>query len=264
MGRAKLLIELLPSKYLDYKMMHRFTLFVAIGLLFVIPVQAEDAIDTRPVVKYDKVQDSLSLTAEDVSLRHLLALIAMQSHIEVLFDDLAEQTISMTLEDRPLESALKTLLRGSSYAFRYNKGEDDKLLLIGVKVLPEGGGNNAQPLLHAAGEAFMHEKNNRLLSIEEQARQDAYNQRWLSRLAEMPPAIREKVTEHAKQRIADQDKRAAERAARSKKKKAQREARKAERKQKRQQEFDAMSEEEQAMALQRQDDARERARANAQ
>jgi hypothetical protein len=230
--------------------MRTLPLFFMIAFLFSATVRGEEA---APSVTYDKEQDTLSVTAENSSLKLLLSHIAMQSHVEVLFDDRAERVINMTFENRPLQSALKDLLRGSSYAFRYDKGVNDTTLLIGVRVLPEGGADtgSTQPLLHVAGEAFMHEKNNHVLSAEEQSRQEVYNKRWAARLAEMPAEVREKVTEHARERIAELDKKNEARKARKAEKKAQREQLREERQAKQQQRLDELSPEERALIEQR-------------
>ena len=205
------------------------------------------------VVLYDKQQDTLNVNVTDMSLKRLLATIAIQSHIEVLFDDDADRTINMTFEDAPLERALKNLLRGSSYAFRYTRDNNDRALLIGVTVLPEGaaGDGNAQALLHAPGETFMHKKNKRSQSIEQYERQEVYNQRWQARLKEMPDEVREKAEKHAAERLKALDEKNAAREKRAQEAKEKREAFKAERKAKRQEDFDQLSPEEQAVELQR-------------
>jgi hypothetical protein len=217
------------------------------------------AAQTPPDVRYDKQRDTLSFAVEETSLKLLLTHIAMQSGIEVLFDERADRPVTVTFDQRPLPDALKNLLIGSSSVLRYERGDADQLLLIGVKVLPEGTTDgNAQPLLHAAGEAFMHERDNRMLSAEEQEKKNLANERWQARLKEMPPAVREKVEQHAKERLDTLEQKSAERKASSAEKKAKREADKAERKAKREQEFEALSPEEQALVEQRRSEARAR------
>lgn len=205
------------------------------------------------LVLYDKQKDTLNMNVTDMSLKRLLATIAIQSHIEVLFDDGAEQSISMAFDDAPLQKALENLLRGSSYAFRYTRDNNDRALLIGVTVLPEGdtGDGNAQSLLHAPGETFMHEKNKRSQSIEQYERQEAYNQRWQARLKEMSDEVREKAEKHAADRMKALDEKNAAREKRAQEAKEKREAFKGERKAQRQQQFEQLSPEEQAVVLQR-------------
>jgi len=201
-------------------------------------VRAEQA---SSVIHYDKQKDTLSINVDKIPLKQVLATIAIQSHIEVLFDDKADQTITMELEKRSLQDALKNLLRGTSYAFRYTRDSNNKALLIGVSVLPDGdapdakvGDANPQPLLEVTGEVFMHAKNNRQLSIEEFARQETYNQRWQARLAEVPAHIREKAEQHARERLEAKDKKKVARQERREKKKAEHEERKQAREAKRQ------------------------------
>ncbi|MCW9087923.1 MAG: hypothetical protein OQK54_00120 [Gammaproteobacteria bacterium] len=178
-------------------------------------------------VEYNRQADTLSLSAEQRSLKEILGKIAIQSQLEVLFDERADRQVTMTFEDRPLEDGLKNLLSASNYAFRYTKDETGKLLLIGVHVLPEGSSDPslAQPLLHVAGEAFMNAKHNYQMPQQESA---LFNKRWQARLAEMSPEIQKKVTEKAQERIADLEAKRKARQARSEEKKAEREAKRAE------------------------------------
>lgn len=226
-------------------------------------VRAEEAPN---VIKYDKQKDALSISVNKVSLKQVLATIAIQSHIEALFDDRADEPITMSFEDRPLEEGLKNLLRGSSYAFRYTRDANDKALLIGVSVLPRGdapdakvGDANAQPLLEVTGEVFMHAKNNRQLSIEAFAKQEAYNQRWQARLAELPADVRARAEQHAREKLEAHDKKSAKREEHAASKKAEREERKKASEVKRQELLESMSPEDRAFAEQRRKNAEQAA-----
>lgn len=216
-------------------------------------------------VTYDKQKDTLSFKVENASLKQLLTRIAMQSHIEVLFDDRAEQTITMAMEERPLQDALKNLLKANSHAFRYSRDNNDKVMLIGVSVLPKGDGpDNALPLLHAAGEAYTNAKNNRVLSIDEDARKTLSNQRWQARLAEMPEAIQEKVVKNANERLDKKEKKKAQRKERRDAKKKQREERREKRIAERQQRLESLSPEDREVAEQRREAIKNRVIMNAQ
>lgn len=201
------------------------SLFAIILVFSPAAVTAEEP--ANPAIDYDKAADTLSLDVEKVSLKRLLATIAIQSQIEVLFDERADREVTMQLEKRSLEAGLENLLRESNYLFRYGKDEAGKHFLLGVRVLPKGESDsgNVQPLLHAAGEAFMNAKHNR--QGMPQAESALYNQRWQARLAEMPSEVREKVTKHAQERLESTEKRKAERLARAEEKKKEREAKRA-------------------------------------
>ena len=99
--------------------LHR--LFAVIMLFSPVAFAAEEP--AQLAIDYDKAADTLSLDVEKASLKTLLATIAMQSQIEVLFDERADREVTMQLEKRSLETGLENLLRESSYLFRY--GEDE-------------------------------------------------------------------------------------------------------------------------------------------
>ncbi|MFO7592422.1 MAG: hypothetical protein R6X15_00065 [Pseudomonadota bacterium] len=230
---------------------------LAVLILFTQPAFAADA-PTAPAISYDRAADTLSLDVEQVSLKTLLATIASQSQLEVLFDDRADRKVTMQLEKRSLQAGLENLLRESSYLFRYDKDEEGNTFLLGVRVLPKGESDsgNLQPLLHAAGEAFMNAKHNRQAGAN--AESALFNKRWQARLAEMPKPVREKVIKHAKERIEKIEKREAERQARIEEKKKEREAKMAERRKEHELKSpDEMTPEEYALHQQRLDWARQ-------
>ena len=70
--------------------------------------------ETSPskIVSYDKANDQLNVSAETVSLKRVLGKIAMKSGIEVLFDDKADEPLSINMQSVPLEHGIKQILKG--------------------------------------------------------------------------------------------------------------------------------------------------------
>jgi len=155
-------------------------------------------------VSYDKTSDQLSVVANSASLRQVLARIARQSGIEVLFDDMAEETISADIQSEALESGLKRLLNGRNYLMRYSRDEQQKLLLIGVMVLPVGeqDSGRARRLVGLDTEAYDRARSQ--LSLEQAQRIDVSNERWQARLSELPPESRDKLEKVVEQRLLKQ------------------------------------------------------------
>jgi len=87
------------------------------------------------MVSYDKASDRLSVVADDASLKMVLGRIAQQSGIEVLFDDKAEESVSLDVQSETLESGLKQILRGRNHMMRYGRNDQQQQMLIGVMVL---------------------------------------------------------------------------------------------------------------------------------
>lgn len=234
--------------------MRHFAFIGIFTLLFAVAAHAEEAM---PLVDYDQVNDTLSVEAKEASLKRVLTLVAMKSGVEVLFDERAEQPLSMTFENQPLKAGLENLLRQSNYAFRYSKADDGKMALVGVKVLPAGEeGGEVVPLAHVAGGFFMHEKGNRMLSAEQIGQREEYNRRWQARINELPPEVREKVTKHAKERLDEMERKKAAREQRSQEMKDRRESRRTERNTRRQERIESMTPEERAAYEARQQEMR--------
>lgn len=162
------------------------------------------------VVHYDKANDQLTVVADAASLKWLLGRIAQQSGIEVLFDDLAEETVSIDIQSESLESGLKRMLKGRNHSMRYSRNQQQKLLLVGVMVLPVGQQDNgrAKRLLAMDDEAFYRARSQ--LSVQQVQQMDMANERWQVRLDELPPGYREQLeqkvtTRLRKQALRDQD-----------------------------------------------------------
>ena len=190
MKRAKLTLFLLP-----------LLTFFALG---VTTVQADTTSNdssnkttlktsTAAIVRYDKASDQLSVTADSASLKSVLGAIARQSGIEVLFDDLAEELVSIDIQSETLESGLKHMLKGRNHMMRYSRDDQQKLLLIGVMVLPVGeqDSGRARRLVAMDHEAMYRARSE--LSLEQAQQIDVASERWQARLSELPPENREKL-----------------------------------------------------------------------
>ena len=172
-------------------------------------------------VTYDKASDHLSVSAEQASLKSVLRRISRLSGIEVLFDDAADEPLTINIESDSLEDGLKRMLKGSNTVYRYGRNDEDKLLLLGVTLLPVGEhvSNNARRLLSVENEAY-HRGLSTPLTLLQQQQLDKTTERWQARLSEMPPARREALEKMVKERQLKQfkrDKRRYELAQRNKK-----------------------------------------------
>jgi len=175
-----------------------------------------------PEVIYDKATDRLSVQAEMVSLKGLLARIALLSGVELLMDPEVEQQVSITLKDRSLEKGLKKIMQTLNlrYAMIYQKkegqGQSAEPLLISMKIVPEGKENNPNlnfaPVVDVNGEAVIR-------SFSRRPRRDGQTtppifgyaeKRWQARLDRMPEEKRNRMEEDMMQRQEKQAARAEE------------------------------------------------------
>ena len=160
--------------------------------------------ETSPatIVSYDKASDHLSVTAEAVSLKFVLGSIARQSGIEVLFDDQADEPLTITIQSDSLEAGLKRILKGRNHMLRYNRDDEARLLVIGVMVLPVGeqqDWSRAKRLVAIDDEAYYRARSQ--LSLEQVQQHDRTSERWQARLDEMPPEFREKLEKRTNERL---------------------------------------------------------------
>ena len=170
----------------------------------------------EPAVTYDKATDGLSVGADSVSLKGLLARIALLSGVEFLIDPEVEQPVSITFKDCSLERGLKKIMQvlDLRYAMIYQKkkGQDPAAepLLISMKIVPEGKENNPnlilEPVVDVNGEAVI-----RSLSPSKAPRGgdrmpaaifDHAKERWQARLNKMSDEKRESIVEHMQRRQA--------------------------------------------------------------
>jgi len=160
-----------------------------------------------PEVIYDKATDRLSVGADMVSLKGLLARIALLSGVEVLMDPEVEQPVSITLKDRSLEKGLKKIMQTLNlrYAMIYQKkagqGQSAEPLLISMKIVPEGKENNPNlnfaPVVDVNGEAVIRSLSRRPRSEEHTppAIFGYAEKRWQARLNRMPEEKRNRIEE---------------------------------------------------------------------
>ena len=208
-------------------------------------------------VSYDKTEDLLSVSVDDISLKLLLVKIAKQSGIEVMFDDAAEETVSFDFETLSLEKGVKNILKGRNHIFNYTKNTQGKLLLVGVMVLPDGSSDNgsARALLDVDDEAYNRALSE--LSLEQVQEIDRVNERWQARFEMMSPGKQETIKKRVNDRIlkkAKREQRHEERRQAHKKKSAEA---KAKRQKKRDAQLEHMSDEERAEYKQQGEVARE-------
>jgi hypothetical protein len=99
---------------------------------------------TPSAVIYDRDTDLLTVKAEDVSLRELLAKISLLTGVEMLMDPEVEQNVSIILGETPLQSGLKQMMRifdlNHAMIFESVKGEggSEEHLLVSMKIVPKG------------------------------------------------------------------------------------------------------------------------------
>jgi len=152
------------------------------------------------IIEYDKVSDNLTLKAEAVSLKGVLSRIAKLSGIEVLFDDAAETSITVDIQSDTLETGLKSMLKGRNSALRYSRDDNDKLLLVGVTVLPAGmyGGGHAKRVKPLRMEAYDRAIT---LTLEQTQQMDLARQRWQARMSQISPEKLAKLEERVNARL---------------------------------------------------------------
>jgi hypothetical protein len=161
-----------------------------------------------PNVEYDREQDRLSMAVEGGSLKGVLQQVAKQSALEVLFDDAADSTLTLTLKEVPLEEGVKRILKGSNHALRYNKNDEGKNLLIGVIVMPAGQQNSARahPLVPQGKEAVHFAAQQKAAAAGAEQPADWSKERWQARLEQMPAELRERLEKQAAKRLAMEEK----------------------------------------------------------
>lgn len=187
--------------------MQRFTFLLRLLALFAFSaataVQADQTTETSPadLVSYDKLTDHMNVMVEASSLKLVLARLAKQSSIEVLFDDAADEEISVDVQSNSLDEGLKHILKGRNHIMRYSKDSNGKLLLVGVLVLPVGeqDSGRAKRLLGMENEAYSRVRSE--ITLEQAQQMDAATERWQARLGELPTERREALIKSAEERF---------------------------------------------------------------
>jgi len=181
------------------------------SLSSLIPAQADNLSKILPkqtkAISYDKSNDRLSVDVQNVSLKLLLGKISRQSGMEVLFDDAAEEKLSMEIGPVPLEQGLKNILRSQNFIFRYNKDENENQLLVGVMVLPKGTQDTGRAKRVIAIDNEAYNRTLSQMSLEQTNKIDKANERWQSRMKDMSPERRTAMENRIKKRIVSNEKR---------------------------------------------------------
>jgi len=125
----------------------------------------------------------------------------MQSGLEILFDDAAEDLISLSLQTVTLEKAIKNILKGHNVVMHYDNDANQKQFMTSITVLPRDkhDSRHAKRLLSLNSEAY-----NRSLSQLSQSdlnKIDLAKERWQSRLKNMSPQRRQEIEARVTKRI---------------------------------------------------------------
>ena len=172
-----------------------------------ISVQAEEATPST-IVSYDRANDHLSITADAASLKRVLGKIALKSGIEVLFDDAADEVLTINFQSLPLDDGVKQILKGRNHILSYDRDEKtNKSLLIGVMVLPAGEQDRgrAKRVMAMDDESYYRAKSQ--LSLEQVQKIDMANERWQARLGKLPPDRVQEMEKRTAKRLLKDEKR---------------------------------------------------------
>ena len=157
-------------------------------------------------VTYDKTNNLISVNVKATSLKQVLKKIAQQSRLEVLFDDAAEEKISITLNALPLAKAIENILRGKNHLLQYTNTDNQGSILTSVIVLPNGQSDtsNAKRLNNLDREALYHASKN--LTIKQSNKINHILERWNARLSRVPLEKRHSIEERARIRVLKHEK----------------------------------------------------------
>lgn len=188
-------------KYLIYCLMAGLLTCLSFNLVHAKQKKSTVQGQIEPTIKFDETEDLLSIKADQQSLKLVLDRIAYHSGLELLFNDLADKTISVNIQAKPLEKALKQILKGDNYLLRYQEQKQGKSLLIGVMVLPTGEENGKDTNRTQAIQDEAYHRTRSALSLEKVQQMDVVTERWQARLSEMPDQTREKLIKHVESRL---------------------------------------------------------------
>ncbi|HEY9050128.1 MAG TPA: hypothetical protein VIQ03_01210 [Gammaproteobacteria bacterium] len=183
-------------------------LFLIFALLMSLSAQASNSNAAQELnentIQYNKSSDHLRVEVTNISLKLLLTKLALQSSLEVLFDDDAEDTISMALQDVTLEQGLKNILKGRSFILQYGKDAQQKQILTGIMVLPKDkqDSKQARRLVSMDDEAYSRSISE--LSPQQMNQIDIANERWQARLRNLSPERREAMEKRVSKRVVAQ------------------------------------------------------------
>lgn len=182
---------------------HLFTLFTLTILSYSNLSFANQDIEQKslPLVSYDKKTDLISVNAENAPLKSVLRKIAQQTSLEVLFDNDANENISITLRSLSLQKAIANILRGKNHLLQYTNTDNHSTTLTSIIVLPSGKSDtkNAKRLNNISREALYQASKN--LTLKQSNEIDRSLERWSARLSRMPAEKRKELEERAKKRV---------------------------------------------------------------
>ena len=122
------------------------------SLLLVTVIGINFARAEPPRIDCDPARDRLSLNAPSNRLFELLSVISGECGIVFKADPSLDRDVNLTLEQQPLEPALKSLMRGMSYLFVYaqTRTNTGSRRIMEVHLLPQGDANIPMQVLPAA------------------------------------------------------------------------------------------------------------------
>lgn len=183
-------------------------ILLAISLIYSLSVQADNAVSSQTLnlVEYDKTNDNLNINVTDFSLKLLLTKIALQTKLEIQFDDAAEDSISISIQSPNLDHAIKNILNGRNYSLQYEKDNQQRTFLTLVTILPKGKftTRNTRSLLSLDSEALYQSMSN--ITLQQHSQIDIAKDRWQTRLDRLSPERRYAMEQRLAQRIIHRDK----------------------------------------------------------
>ena len=134
-------------------------LLVYLGLSFSFFIN--EAIASNALVEYTSKTNKLSVYAEKQPLQNVLTQVALKTGLEILFDHSIKKNVTTTINNMPLEKAVKQIVRKTNHIFYYKTNpKTKKQLLIGLKVFPAGKHNESTltPLVTKKGDFYLMRK----------------------------------------------------------------------------------------------------------
>lgn len=143
-----------------------------------------------PVVRYDPATDLLSVTAVGSSLQDLMQKIGAVSGLSVTVSPAAEEMVTLTMVDRPLETGLRELARTLKLNHLFlHETRSSQTRLAAMRILPRRTAEKASPSGAATAPAVLTPAEKHRLSEEEiLQRREAFIQRHEERPEPQKPA----------------------------------------------------------------------------
>ena len=160
-----------------------------------------DASVSSNKIVYNKLNDKLEINVTDISLKYLLTKLANESNLEVLFDDKAEENVSILLHSSNLLHGIKNILKGRNYSLHYDKNKQKQAVLTGLMVLPKNAINskNARRLISLERQGVKNALKD--MTMEQVGQINAAKERWQSRLDRLTPERRQALETRINNRV---------------------------------------------------------------